>query len=221
MRRRTLFTNFVAREPSERTFKPHPGSPGPAIFTNALLRTHEDKQVRFYDDLIRGKQVLINLMYANCESACPLVTSRLVKVYQELKDRMGKNLFMYSMTVKPEQDDPAALKSYAEMHGALLPGWTFLTGDPYDIDTIRYRIFGMNHIMVDADIYSHTSFMKIINDSTNRWYQVDPTASMSTILLKISWADPPKSFAEKVEANKRLQQKINRERKMYGYRNTL
>ena len=50
---------------------------------------------------------------------------------------MGKDLFMYSMTVKPEEDDPAALKSYAQMHRALRPGWTFLTGDPYDLETIR------------------------------------------------------------------------------------
>jgi protein SCO1/2 len=220
MNRRKLFTSFASGRPVE-AFKPHPGSPGPKVYTNALLRTQDNKQVRFYDDLIRGRQVLINLMYANCESACPLITSRLVRVYNQLKDRMGKNLFMYSMTVKPDEDDPAALKAYAEMHGAVLPGWTFLTGDPYDMDTIRYRLFGMDHIMVDADIYSHTSFMKIISDATNRWYQVDPMATMSTILMKISWADTPKSFAEKVEANKKLQEKINRERKMYGYRNTI
>jgi len=221
MSRRTFLRNFAGRPPDEPKFTPHRASLGVGWFTNALLRTHDDKQVRFYDDCIKGREVLINLFYANCESACPLATSRLVKVHEELKDRMGKNLFMYSMTVKPEEDDPKALRQYAEMHGALLPGWTFLTGDQYDIDTIRYRLFGMNHIMVDSDIYSHTSFMRIINDAANLWYMVDPMASMSTILLKISWADPPKTFEELVEANKKLQEKINKEKKLYGYRNTL
>jgi protein SCO1/2 len=157
-------------------------------------------------------------MYATCEGACPAVTARLLKVYDTLKSRMGKNLFICSMTVKPEEDDPAALKRYAKMHGALLPGWVFLTGDPYDLETIRYNLFRMDHILIDTDIYSHTSFLKIINDATNRSLHVDPMASMSTILRKISWADPPKSFAEKVEANKKLQEQINREVKMYGYR---
>jgi protein SCO1/2 len=158
-------------------------------------------------------------MYATCEGACPLVTSRLARVYEVLKNRMGKNLFLYSMTVKPEEDDPKALKDFAEMHGAYgLPGWTFLTGDPYDMETIRYNLFRMDHIMVDTDIYSHTSFMRIINDSTNRWLHVDPMATMTTVLTKISWADPPKSFAEQVEDNKRLQERINKERKLYGYR---
>jgi protein SCO1 len=200
---------------------PHVASPGPAVFTNALLRTHEDKEVRFYTDLIRGKQVLINLMYATCEGACPLVTANLVKVYEALKDRMGKDLFMYSITVKPEDDDPAALKEYAEMHRALLPGWTFLTGDPYDLETIRYRLFAMNHIAIDTNIYGHTSFLLIINDATNRWLHVDPMASMSTVLLKISWAGPPKSREQVIEENKKLQEQINKERKIYGYRYTV
>jgi protein SCO1/2 len=197
---------------------PHVASPGPAVYTNALLRTHENKEVRFYDDLIKGKQVLINLMYATCEGACPLVTSSLVRVYEALKDRMGKDLFMYSITVKPEDDDPAALKNFAEMHRALLPGWIFLTGDPYDIETIRYRLFAMNHIAIDTNIYGHTSFLLIINDATNRGLHVDPLASMSTVLRKISWADPPKSQEQVMEENRKLQEQINRERKMFGYR---
>lgn len=221
MSRRTFFTSFASRKPPDEAFKPHRASPGPAIFTNASLRTHENKQVRFYDDLIKGRQVLVNLMYATCEGGCPAVTARMIKVHETLRDRMGKNLFMYSITVKPEEDDPAALKGYAEMHGALLPGWTFLTGDPYDIETIRYRLFRMDHIMVDTDIYSHTSFLLIINDATNRWLHVDPMSSMYTVLTKISWADPPKSFKEQMEENKRLQEKIDNERKKYGYRRTV
>src|SRR6185295_14440735 len=137
MKRRNFFTSIGSDKPTSALRAPvqgvpHVASPGPAIFTNALLRTHENKAVRFYDDLIRGKHVLINMMYATCEGACPIVTANLVKVHEALKDRMGKDLFMYSITVKPEEDDPAALKEYADMHRALLPGWTFLTGDPYD-----------------------------------------------------------------------------------------
>jgi protein SCO1/2 len=214
MNRRKFFTGFVGNTPHE----PHVASPGPTVFTNALLRTHENKQVRFYDDLIRGRQVLVNLMYATCEGLCPRVTSRLVKVHESLKDRMGKDLFLYSITIRPEDDDPAALKSYAEMHGALLPGWTFLTGDPYDLETIRFRLFRMDHIAIDLDVNSHTSVLRIINDSNNRWLEVDPLASLYTVLKHISYADRRKSLQERLEENKRLQEKIDKEVKMYGYR---
>jgi len=223
MKRRKFLTNLGSDKPSSPLRAPvqgvpHVASPGPAIFTNALLRTHENKGVRFYDDMIKGKQVLINLMYATCEGACPIVTANLVKVYEALKDRMGKDLFLVSMTIKPEEDDPKALKEFAEMHRALLPGWTFLTGDPYDLETIRYRLFAMNHIAIDTNIYGHTSFLLIINDATNRWLHVDPMASMSTVMRKISWADPPKTREQIMEENKKLQEQIDKERRMFGYR---
>ena len=226
MKRRKFFSSLGSDKPSSALRAPvqgvpHVASPGPAIFTNARLRTHENREVRFYEDLIKGKQVLINLMYATCEGTCPVITSNLVKVHNALKDRMGKDLFMYSITVKPEDDNPAAMKDYAEMHGALLPGWTFLTGDPYDIETIRYRLFNMNHIAVDTDVYSHTSFLLIINDATNRWLHVDPQISLSGVLRKISWADPPKTRQQIIEDNKKLQEQIDKERRMYGYRKTV
>src|SRR4026209_177366 len=146
MKRRELFS---ITKPS---FQPHRASPGVGRFTNALLRTHENEEVRFYDDLIRGKQAVVNFMYAECHGACPLVTQTLKKTYKDLKDRMGKDLFFYSITTKPQDDSPAALKHYAETRKADLPGWLFLTGEPYDIETIRFRLFGMDHPGLDSDL---------------------------------------------------------------------
>jgi protein SCO1/2 len=223
MNRRNLFANFAGDKPSvgKSPNAPHPGSLGASLFTNASLRTHENKEVKFYDDLIKGRQVIINLMYANCEGACPVITSKLVKVHQALKDRMGKDLFIYSITLKPEQDDPAALKKFAEMHGAAnLPGWLFLTGDPYDIETIRFRLFRWDHINLDLDLNLHASMLRIINDATNCWTMAIPQASIFTILEHISWADPPKSLEETLEENKAIQEKIDKEIKQYGYRKT-
>jgi len=223
MNRRKLFASFAEDKSSgkESAFVPHPASLGAKYFTNAVLQTHEGKQVKFYDDLIKGRQVLINLMYANCEGACPAVTAKLIKVHEALKDRMGKNLFMYSITLKPEQDDVEAIKHFAEMHGAAnLPGWTFLTGDPYDIETIRFRLFRWDHINFDLDLDLHASMLRIINDGNNVWTMVTPHASMFTVLQHISWADPRKSLKERIEENKKIQERIDREVKAHGYRRT-
>lgn len=215
MNRRELFTSFGrCQVPSE----PCVAVSGPTRFTNALLLTHEGKKVRFYDDLIKGKQVIVNMMYASCEGLCPAITARLVQIHKALKQRMGRDLFMYSITLKPEVDDAAALKSFAEMHGALLPGWFFLTGDAYDIDTVRFQLFRWNHIKFDTDINAHTAMLRIVNDATNCWTCVPPLASPMTVLQHIAWADPPKSLRERLEDNRRLQLQINDEVRLYGYR---
>jgi protein SCO1/2 len=208
MDRRSLFT---------KVFQPHPSSQGAAKFTNAVLRTHDNKEVKFYDDLIRGKQVVINMMYAECHGACPLVTTVLKRTYRDLKDRMGKDLFFYSISVKPEDDTPAALKHYAEMRGADLPGWYFLTGDSYDIETIRFRLFNMGHPGIDLDFAMHSGTFRIINDATNYWGHAGAFASQKNILQRIAWADPYKSYAEWAKVSRARQIQINNDVKKYGY----
>lgn len=215
MKRRDLFTGLIKSKPG---FQPHPASPGAGRFTNAVLRTHENQEVRFYDDLIKGRQVIINSMYAQCHGACPIVTSTLLRVYRSLEDRMGKDVFFYSITVKPEEDDPDMLMHYAEMRKANLPGWKFLTGDPFDIETIRFRLFGMGHPGFDLDSSMHAGTLRIINDATNCWTTVEAFASLKGILKHISWADPPKSYSERFADSITRQSLINRDVKLYGYR---
>jgi protein SCO1 len=201
-----------------KVFTPHRYSQGAAKFTNALLRTQDNKEVRFYDDLIKGKQCVINLMYAQCHGACPLVTTVMKRTYRDLKDRMGKDLFFYSISVKPQDDSPEALKHYAEMRNADLPGWYFLTGDAYDIETIRFRLFNMGHIGVDTDFAMHSGTFRIVNDATNYWGHAGAFASQQHILQRISWADPYKTPAEWDVYAQKLQASINRDVKKYGYR---
>jgi protein SCO1/2 len=210
MDRRSLFTRGK--------FTPHPSSQGASKFTNAVLRTHDNQEVKFYDDLIRGKQAVINLMYAECHGACPLVTTVLKRTYRDLKDRMGKDLFFYSISVKPQDDTPTALKHYAQMRGADLPGWYFLTGDAYDIETIRFRLFNMGHPGIDLDFAMHSGTFRIVNDATNYWGHAGAFASQKNILTRISWADPYKSYAEWAKVSRTRQIQINSDIKKYGYR---
>lgn len=189
------------------------------LIPNVPFRTHEGKELRFYDDIIKGRQVMVMMMYANCETFCPLATSRMVELHHKaLASRMGKDLFMVNVSLKPEEDDPAALKAYAEMHKALLPGWTFLTGNRYDVDTLRYRFFSHEHIGIDADVNLHAGLIKIINDRTGRWFHGDAFASTRTLLDHIRWSDSPKSMAEQREENRKLQEQIDKEVELYGYR---
>lgn len=212
MERRKLLT---------RLFEPHPASPGAARYTNAVLRTQDNQEVRFYDDLIKGKQVVVNFMYADCEGSCPIVTQKMKATYQALKDRMGKDLFFYSLTVRPEDDTPAAMKHYAQKHKAELPGWYFLTGSAYDLQTIRMRLFGMSHPGFDLDDAMHGGILRVINDGRNSWGMAQAFATQKHILRRIAWQDPAKSFAEMVIEHRKVQKIIYDDLKKYGYRRSV
>lgn len=201
-----------------KVFEPHPASPGATRYTNAVLRTQNNEAVKFYDDLIRGKQCVVNFMYAECHGSCPAVTQTLKTIYRTLQDRMGKDLFFYSITIKPENDTPAALKHYAKTRNADLPGWYFLTGDAYDLKTIRYRLFNMDHPGLDADEALHSGYLRLINDARNSWGMAQAFASNRNILRRISWQDNPKTYAEMVVVNRAVQEQIMKDVKKFGYR---
>ena len=204
MDRRQFLTSLAKSTPCSVS-----ASLGPEYFTNAVFRTHENKEVRFYDDLIKNKHVVINFMYAQCEGSCPITTANLVKVQRLLKDRVGKDIFMYSITVKPEEDDPAALHHYARMHG-VKPGWTFLTGSRYDTDTLRLRLLSEHHPAIDLDVTQHTSMVRVINDSINRWFMAPSMASVETIVQTIQWCDLPKPLNVRMRENAIIQARIDK-----------
>jgi len=162
---------------------------GAGYFTNAELCAHDGRTVRFYDDLIRGKVVAINMMYAECEGICPIATSNLVRVQELLGERMGRDLFMYSLTLQPELDTPQRLQEYAEMHG-VQPGWWFLTGARADIEHLRYRLgFFDRNPVVDGDKATHTGMVRIGNDVYDRWTSASALAKPEQIGATINHVD--------------------------------
>ncbi len=100
------------------------GGPDASHFPNIELITQDGKKVHFYDDLIKGKIVAIDMIYTTCQYACPLETARLAQVQKKLGDRVGQDIFFYSISIDPVHDTPAVLKAYMEKFH-IGPGWTF------------------------------------------------------------------------------------------------
>ena len=160
-------------------------------FPNVMLYTHEGKSVRFYDDLIKGKLVVINMMYAQCDGVCPKSTMNLQHVQNALGDRVGRDIFMYSITLKPEHDTPAVLKEYVEERG-IKPGWLFLTGKPADIEVLRRGLgFYDADPRVDGDRSQHTGMVRIGNEPYDRWHMTPALGDPQPIVEAILHADRP------------------------------
>ena len=152
---------------------------------NVELITQDDKRVHFYDNLVKDKVVVINFMYAHCQGVCPTMTANLVRVQKILRDRVGHDIYMYSITLKPEEDTPQVLKEYANMHG-VGPGWLFLTGKPADIELLR-RSLGFTNIDPDedADKSSHIGMLRIGNEPVLRWSACPAQAHTQWIVTSI------------------------------------
>lgn len=148
--------------------KPRPG-PRAGYFPNFVLTTHEGKSVRFYDDLMRGKTVMVNFMYTHCGGICPTQTANLVKVQRQLGARVGRDIFMYSITLEPWIDKPEVLNRYAQGF-RVGPGWLFLTGKTSEIETIRRAVgFVDPDPQLDRERTSHIGVVLYGIESLDRW----------------------------------------------------
>jgi protein SCO1 len=157
------------------------------------LVTHEGKEVRFYDDLVKDKVVMLNFFYALCGDVCPAVTANLVEVQKLLGDRVGRDIFMYSFTLRPEADDVLAIQNYRDTFGAG-PGWTFLTGKPDDIEKLRRGIGFTNPIpAVDRDTTQHIGNVRYGNEPLMLWAACGGMAKPDFIAESVSWALHPET----------------------------
>ena len=161
-------------------------------FPNVVLTTNEGRKVRFYDDLIKDKVVTVNFFYTQCEDGrCPLATANLVRVQKLLGPRVGRDLFMYSFTLTPEHDTPAVLARYARAYG-VGPGWTFLTGQPGDMEQLRRKLgFSWADPVRDARKASHTGTLRYGNEPLQLWSACPAMSKPEWIVESISWVDRP------------------------------
>jgi protein SCO1/2 len=156
---------------------------GETHFPNVELTTQYGKKVRFYDDLIKGKVVALELIYTTCKYNCPLETARLVQLQKLLGDRMGKDIFFYSISIDPEHDTPEVLKAYADKYH-VGPGWLFLTGKEADIKLISKRL-GLDKLPNGNDPDGHTPSLLIGNEATGIWMRNSALDNTKFMALKI------------------------------------
>jgi protein SCO1/2 len=158
-------------------------------FPDVTLVNQEGRSLRLYEDLVRDKIVVMNFFYATCQGICVPLTSNLVKVQALLKDRVGRDIFMYSFTLKPELDTPAVLREYAERFH-VLPGWQFLTGSPADLELVRRRLgFTDPDPKRDADKTNHTGMIRYGNEPITLWAACPGMSKPESVVKSILGVD--------------------------------
>ena len=172
---------------------------GKDYYTNIELTTSKGEKVRFYDDLIKDKVVAVNFIYTSCGEMCPVETARLKTVSQILGDRMGKDVFFYSITIDPDRDSVAVLDAYSKKFKTG-EGWTFLTGDEEDIRLLRKKM-GLYISTIDEDereLSDHNVNLVIGNQALGRWVKRSPLENPYVIANQMgnwlhNWKQPRKN----------------------------
>jgi protein SCO1 len=161
---------------SEMTKAPEEASPAQKYFTDVELLDQNGKKVRFYTDVLKGKTVVVNAFFTTCTSVCPPMNRNMERIQQALGDRVGRDVFLVSITVDPEVDTPARLKDYAQKFHAG-PGWLFLTGKKENIDWALYKLG--QYVETKDD---HTTVFIVGNEPTGLWKKAFGMANVTELV---------------------------------------
>jgi protein SCO1 len=166
-------------------------TPAAKYFSDVELLDQDGKKLRFYSDVLKGKTVVINALFTTCTNVCPPISRNLERIQEALGERLGKDVFLVSLTVDPVTDTPAKLKEYAQKFHAR-SGWFFLTGKKENIDWALYKL---GQYVQDKN--EHKTILIIGNEATGLWKKAFGLASADALIKIIEEVMNDKGVATK------------------------
>lgn len=172
-------------------------------FPDVMLTSHHGQEYRFYDDLVHDKINLISLMSIRGESAYP-VTANLGKVAKLLHEKMGKEVFINSVTRDPEHDTPEKLRRFAhELGVGDIPGWQFLTSSQHVSDALTTRLYRHEHrseydsesLCAVPDFQRKVDIVFYGNGGIGLWGTFPALIEPQDAVERIGWVTPSSNLA--------------------------
>lgn len=150
-----------------------------AYFTDVELVNQDGEPMRFYTDLLKDKLVVIDTIYTTCAGICPVMSKTFARLQEHLGDRLGRDAYLLSISVDPENDTPQRLKDFAANFGAR-PGWYFLTGTR---ENVHFVLGKLGQDVEDKE--DHNAVMLVGNEPAGLWkkaFGLAPAADVVSIL---------------------------------------
>ncbi|MBP1989791.1 SCO family protein [Paenibacillus eucommiae] len=115
---------------------------------------------------LKDKVWIADVIFTHCIAVCPLMTAHMSELQKRLK-AAGAKAELISFSIDPENDDPAALKSYLQKFDADFTNWHALTG--YQFDEIKTFILRSFKSPIAKDATSgqviHDTYFYLVNQS--------------------------------------------------------
>jgi protein SCO1/2 len=176
MRAAPLALTLVALSLPSRAGRGDGSADARTYFTDTKLIDQDGKVMRLYSDLLHGRSVVIDTFFTTCTGVCPLINRRMAQIQSWLGDRLGKDVYLISISVDPEHDTPPRLLDYAHRFKARR-GWYFLTGPKPNVDFVLRKL---GHFVSGPD--DHNTILLVGNDRTKLWKKAQGVAGGEDLL---------------------------------------
>ena len=147
------------------------------------LKDQDGKPWRLYEDLIRGRIVVVNFIFTGCVTVCPPQTALLRQLRKQL-DEDSRDVLFLSLTVDPLHDQPQQLREFANRYKITLGvehNWLMLTGSMLEM-ALALAAFDANSISPSE----HPALLWVGNEPRQRWTRSSSLNPAQTLLRLIN-----------------------------------
>ncbi len=144
---------------------------------DVVLLDQTGTRVRLPELLKGDRPVLIEFIFANCTTICPVMSAGFTNLQAKLGAKVG-SVRMISISIDPENDTPAVMAEYLRRYRAK-PGWDFLTGPKADIDRVTraFQAYAPNKMDHQPLTFIHTP-------KEPKWVRLDGLMSSTELLAQ-------------------------------------
>jgi SCO1/SenC len=142
-----------------------------------IVLNQDGEEVRFYSELIKDRVVVISFFFTRCVEYCPLLGASLSRLQAQLGERLGRDVFLISVSKDPDADTPARIRAWGEKYRRGR-GWTLVTGER--VKEILAKTIGQS---LGQDM--HLPLLLIGNDKTGEWRSYPALADSRALISLI------------------------------------
>jgi protein SCO1/2 len=150
-------------------------------FTNLPLTDQDGHTVKFFDDVMRDRRVLITSFYGSCSDVCPMAIENLRTVEAMMPESDKRDMRIVVISVDPEKDTPDKLRQFFNDRG-LSENWTLLTGKKENVDWVLHKL----GLYVEQP-ERHETRVLIGDDRTGSWVKLLAMSAPEQILKSVAY----------------------------------
>lgn len=154
-------------------------------WTPDTIVTKPDGTVTTIAALSEGKNMIIQFFYTRCNGSCPGTTMNLKKILAMMSPKLRKDTVVVSVSLDPERDTLADLKSYSDSRG-LPKNWHVVKATRANLEHLL-TVTGMSAEKFDPKTQriKHTSQIVFGSKQSGHWRMVNAEKSDTKVSLEI------------------------------------
>ena len=135
------------------------------LIDHEMLNVQREK-VKLVEDVMADKVVIMNFVYTDCKTVCPVSTHIMSEVFKSIQadENIKDKVELITLTLNPKEDTPEKMKAFSSKYSNSGKGWAWLTGSS---DKVNESLLGLRAY---APVVSeHSSVILVGDPKENHW----------------------------------------------------